>query len=140
MNKRVLPVLVACCFPLFSCSPSHKDFKPIIFAHVNVVPMDGNRILADQDVTVLDDKIISVKPAAGAVVPQNGQFIDSTDKFLMPGLGEMHAHLPEPSDPPEYMRTTLALYVANGVTTVRCMRGFSNHLAARNDVASGKVV
>lgn len=58
----------------------------------------------------------------------------------MPGLGEMHAHLPEPSDPPEYMRTTLALYVANGVTAVRCMRGFPNHLNARREVLSGKLL
>jgi imidazolonepropionase-like amidohydrolase len=102
--------------------------------------MDGSRTLANQNVTVVGDKIASVEPAANAAVPKDAQVIDATGKFLMPGLGEMHAHLPEPSDPPEYMKTTLTLYVANGVTTVRCMRGFPNHLAARQDVISGKLL
>jgi len=60
--------------------------------------------------------------------------------YLMPGLGEMHAHLPTPTDPPEYMRTTLMLYLANGVTTVRCMFGYPNHLATRQEVSSGQLV
>jgi imidazolonepropionase-like amidohydrolase len=132
-------VLVGCIL-ILNCPLARAESKAIVFVHVNIVPMDGDRILADQDVTVLDDKIVSVQPAAGAVIPKHGQLIDATGKFLMPGLGEMHAHLPEPSDPPEYMRTTLALYVANGVTTVRCMRGFRDHLAARQDVISGKLL
>ena len=97
--SKLVPVLVICCFLVFNCSLSHTDSRPIVFVHVNVVPMDGNRILADQDVTVLDDKIFSIQPAAGAIIPKDGQLIDATGKFLMPGLGEMHAHLPEPSDP-----------------------------------------
>ena len=120
------------------CALARGESNAIVFAHVNVVPMDGDRILADQNVTVVDDKIASIEPAVGAVVPKDAKVIDASGKFLMPGLGEMHAHLPEPSEPPEYMRTTLALYIANGVTTVRCMRGFPNHLAARQDVISGK--
>jgi imidazolonepropionase-like amidohydrolase len=102
--------------------------------------MDGDRILTDQDVTVVDDRISSIEPTASAAVPKDAQVVDASGKFLMPGLGEMHAHLPEPSDPQEYMRTTVALYVANGVTSVRCMRGFPNHLAARQDVISGKLL
>ena len=125
---------------ILNCPLVHAESKAIVFVHVNVVPMGGDRILADQNVTVVDDKIASIEPAVGAVVPQEAQVIDASGKFLMPGLGEMHAHLPEPSDPPDYMRTTLALYVANGVTTVRCMRGFPNHLNARRDVLSGKLL
>jgi predicted amidohydrolase YtcJ len=125
---------------MFGCPSAQAGSKAIVFAHVNVVPMDGDRILRDQYVTVIDDKIASIEPAAGAVVPKDAQLVDAAGRFLMPGLGEMHAHLPEPSDPPEYMRTTLALYVANGVTTVRCMRGFPNHLDARRDVNSEKLL
>jgi imidazolonepropionase-like amidohydrolase len=140
MIKRVLPAALGCCFLVFSCPLSRAGSKAIVFAHVSIVPMDGERILADQNVTVVDDKIASIEPAVGAVVPKGAEIIDASGKFLMPGLGEMHAHLPEPSDPVEYMRTTLALYVANGVTTVRCMRGFPNHLTARQGVITGKLL
>lgn len=138
-RRLFVPTLVCAVLVSFS-RIAEADSKPIVFLHVNVVPMDGNRILADQDVTIVGDKIVSVQPAASAVIPKDAQVIDATGKFLMPGMGEMHAHLPEPSDPPEYMRTTLALYVANGVTTVRCMRGFPNHLAAKRDVISGTLL
>ena len=137
--KRLLYVALAAC-TYFSCRLAQAGSKVTVFAHVNVVPMDGKRILADQNVTVIDERISSVEPAATATVPKDARVVDASGKFLMPGLGEMHAHLPEPSDPQDYMRTTLALYVANGVTTVRCMRGFPNHLAARRGVISGKLL
>src|SRR5262249_16584650 len=121
------------CLLFSSCSTAQSGSKVTTFVHVNVVPMDGRRVLLNQNVTVKDDTIASVEPASAAA-PSGAQVIDGLGKFLMPGLGEMHAHLPEPSDPPEYMRTTLTLYVANGVTTVRCMRGFPNHLGARQAV------
>lgn len=138
--KHVLPLALVWCALAFCCQIAEAGSKAIVFAHVNVVPMDGNRILVDQNVTVIGDQIASVEPATYAVIRKDAEVIDGTGKFLMPGLGEMHAHLPEPSDPPEYMQTILALYVANGVTTVRCMRGFPNHLSARQDVVSGKLL
>ncbi|PYT71700.1 MAG: amidohydrolase [Acidobacteria bacterium] len=128
------------CILEFAHQHAEAGSKTVVFAHVNVVPMDGDRILTDQDVTVVDDRISSIEPAASPIVPKDAQVIEATGRFLMPGLGEMHAHLPEPSDPQEYMRATLALYVANGVTTVRCMRGFPNHLATKRDVISGKLL
>lgn len=140
MTKNLHPATLACCVLAFSWSLARGESKTIVFAHVNIVPMDADRILADQNVTVVDHKILSIEPSGGAVVPKGSEIIDAAGKFLLPGLSEMHAHLPEPSDPPEYMRTTLALYVANGVTTVRCMRGFSNHLAVRQDVISGRLL
>jgi pimeloyl-ACP methyl ester carboxylesterase len=138
--KHALPIALVWCILVSGFQFAEAHPKTIVFAHVNVVPMDGNRILTDQDVTVIDDKIASIQPAANSVVSKDVQVIDATGKFLMPGLGEMHAHLPEPSDPPEYMQTTLALYLTNGVTTVRCMRGFPNHLTAKREVISGKLL
>jgi imidazolonepropionase-like amidohydrolase len=112
---------------------------PIVFAHVSVVPMDGDRVLSDQDVTIRGNAIASIEPAASAKIARDAKIIDGTGKFLMPGLGEMHAHLPSPADPPGYMETALALYVANGVTTVRGMLGYSNHLVVRKQIESGKL-
>ena len=37
------------------------------------------------------------------------------------------------------MKTTLALYVANGVTTVRGMLGYPNHLIVRKEIEAGEL-
>lgn len=139
--KRIvmaLSIFVVCASPAVA-KAANTDPTPIVFTHVSVVPMDGDRILPDQDVTIRGKLIASVEPAAGARLPKDAQIIEGTGKFLMPGLGEMHAHLPGPTDPPQYMKTTLALYVANGVTTVRGMLGYPNHLLVRKDIEAGKL-
>ncbi len=139
--KRIvmaLSIFVVCASPAVA-KAANTDPTPIVFTHVSVVPMDGDRILPDQDVTIRGKLIASVEPAASARLPKDAQIIEGTGKFLMPGLGEMHAHLPGPTDPPQYMETTLALYVANGVTTVRGMLGYPNHLLARKDIEAGKL-
>src|SRR5215469_1442521 len=82
--KYVLPVALMSCIFLFFEQFAQAGFKTIVFVHVNVVPMDGNRILADQNVTVVDDKVSSIEPAATAAVPKGAQVIDGTGKFLMP--------------------------------------------------------
>lgn len=123
----------------FVMRPASAAPTPVLFLHVNVVPMDGERILSDQAVTIRGDRIASIEPAAAAKIPREAQVIDGAGKFLMPGLGEMHAHLPGPTDPPGYTATTLSLYVANGVTTVRGMLGYPEHLAVRQQINSGKL-
>ena len=56
--------------------------------------------------------------------------IDGRGKWLIPGLIDMHVHLNDEGDG--------ALYVANGVTTIRNMWGFPETLAWRKDYGAGK--
>ena len=51
----------------------------------------------------------------------------------MPGLAEMHAHVP--SGDAGYVEEVLFLYVANGVTTARGMLGTPAHLTLRERIA-----
>jgi len=108
--------------------------SPVVFLNVNVVPMDAEHILENQTVIVGGEKIDLVGPSNTSQVPSGAVVIDGRGKYLLPGLADMHSHLPEPSDPPEYARSVLLLYIANGVTTVRSMRGFPNHLELREKV------
>ena len=48
-------------------------------------------------------------------VPEAAVVIDGHDRYLMPGLADMHAHIMDEDQ--------LLLFVANGVTTVRNMSG-----------------
>ena len=112
----------------------------VAFTNVNVVPMDADRVLADQTVVVRDGRIAEVGPAASVRVPAGARRVDGRGKYLMPGLAEMHAHIPGANAPAQTIRDIMFLYVANGVTTIRGMLGAPNQLALRDSTARGLVL
>jgi imidazolonepropionase-like amidohydrolase len=110
------------------------------FIGVNVLPMDKETVLADQTVVVTDGKIASIAPTGKAQVPAGAVKVDGKGKYLMPGLGELHAHIPDGTAPDADIERTLFLYAANGVTTIRGMLGDPRHLGYRERVAKGEVL
>src|SRR5262245_18196172 len=69
------------------------------FIGVSVLPMDSEVVLADHTVVVADGRIASLAPAAKAQVPAGAAKVDGKGKFHMPGLGELHAHIPGGNPP-----------------------------------------
>ena len=66
--------------------------------------------------------------------------IDGDGLYLMPGLTEMHGHLPDPRMSDIDIRNLLFLYIANGVTTVRAMEGDPSQFALRGQIDRGLLV
>jgi imidazolonepropionase-like amidohydrolase len=66
--------------------------------------------------------------------------VNASGKFLIPGLAEMHAHIPGGQAINEYTTRVMALYVLNGVTTVRGMLGSPLHLQLRSMTARNEVL
>jgi Amidohydrolase family len=59
----------------------------------------------------------------------------------MPGVGEMHGHIPPPAtSSKEFIDDVLFLYVANGVTTVRGMQGSPGQLELREAAKRGDTI
>jgi imidazolonepropionase-like amidohydrolase len=79
-------------------------------------------------------------PARSTRVPDGAVRVDGRGKYLMPGLAEMHGHLPGPNVPDAVSQDLLFLFVANGVTTVRGRRGYPNSVALRERAARGEFV
>jgi len=102
--------------------------------------MDSAATLPNQDVILRGSVIERVGPARNVSIPPGAMLIDGRGKYLLPGLADMHVHLPGPADPPNAAEAALKLYVANGVTTVRNMAGFPNHLVLRDRVARGELL
>ncbi|WP_187775656.1 amidohydrolase family protein [Luteimonas suaedae] len=111
----------------------------VAFTGVNVLPMDREVVLEDHTVIVEDDRITAVGPADEVEIPEGAQRIDGAGRWLMPGLAEMHGHVPGPDDP-GYAEDVLFLYVSNGVTTVRNMAGHAYHLELRERLADGDLL
>lgn len=137
-----LAVALAGCSGEAAVEPAAAAIAPdpdaIAFVGVNVVPMDSERVLEGHTVVVQDGRISSIT-ADDAQVPEGARRIDGEGRWLMPGLAEMHGHVPGPDDP-DYAEDVLFLYVSNGVTTVRNMAGHASHLALRDRVEAGELV
>lgn len=99
----------------------------IAFVHVNVVPMDRDRVLRDVTIGVSDGRITAVGRTAG--VPTDARVIDGERRlWVAPGLADMHVH----SD----TRDDLALYLANGITTIANMGDARPGFVARTTPAA----
>jgi imidazolonepropionase-like amidohydrolase len=120
-------------------SRQEQKTPAVAFINVNVAPMDRERVIENQTVIIRDGRIAEIGPAAKVKVPDGAQRINAAGKYLMPGLAEMHGHLPHPNQGEAVANSFLTLFVANGVTTVRGMFGFPNHPAWRARIAKGEV-
>ncbi len=120
--------------------PAATTSQAIAFTRVNVIPMDSERILTDHNVIVQGDRITGMGPADEMTIPDDARVIDGTGKYLMPGLAEMHGHLPSSNMSSVDAENILFLFVANGITTVRGMQGHSSQFALRDRVASGELI
>lgn len=114
----------------------------VAFVGVTVIPMDVVRVLSDQTVVIRDGRITTLGPAATIAVPPDARRVDAAGKYLIPGLAEMHAHIPSPDSAGrmDYAEEVLFLYVAHGVTTIRGMLGHPGHLDLRRRVDGGSVL
>jgi imidazolonepropionase-like amidohydrolase len=114
---------------------------PIAFVGVTVVPLDSERLVPNQTVIVRGERIAEMGPVGETPVPEDAQRIDAHGKFLMPGMAEMHAHIPGGASATETdMHRALMLFAANGITTIRGMLGEPRHLPLREAVARHEVI
>lgn len=146
MPPRYIPVAQVALLALLAGSASAASAQatpaaqPVAFVNVNVIPMDRDRVIERQTVIVLDGRIAAMGPAASVAVPAGARRIEAGGKYLIPGLAEMHAHIPGASASEQTMRDLMFLYVANGVTTIRGMLGAPNQLELRTKTASGEIL
>ncbi|HEX6042219.1 amidohydrolase family protein [Longimicrobium sp.] len=123
--------------PHAACAQAADDVTA--FTDVTVIPMDSERALPRHTVLVQGDRIVAVGPSASVAVPNGARRIDGRGKYLVPGLAEMHGHVPPPGAPAQYTEDVLFLYLANGITTVRGMLGADGQLDLRRRTSRGEL-
>ncbi|HET8623557.1 MAG TPA: amidohydrolase family protein [Gemmatimonadales bacterium] len=110
----------------------------VVFTDVTVVPMDRERVIAGQNVIVQDGRITAIGPSATVRVPSGATRIDGRGKYLMPGIAEMHAHVPGEQNPQAV--DIMALYVLTGATTIRGMNGTPFQHELKRRIAAGEIL
>jgi len=88
--------------------------------NVNILYEDCSGFIPNQDVVIKDGKILKISQHQDSL-QTTIKTIDGTDKYLIPGLVDSHAHLKE-------SKNDLLLYLVNGVTYIREMKGIPIHL------------
>ena len=128
--KRLFPLLVVL------SAANVVDAASTAFINVNVVPMTTETVITGQTVVVTNGIVAAIGGVDQVLVPEKVDVVDGTDRFLMPGLAEMHAHVPDAGTPD--LDRVFSLFAANGVTTVRGMLGRPSHLALRQQLLDGE--
>lgn len=156
--KKVLALLlipVAALFLFYSFNSVEVEYTfdgddlTHAFTNVDVIPMTGEEdILRNKTVLIEKGRISSILDDAKIKFGPNTIVIDGTDKYLIPGLAEMHGHVP-PTHPPanfpsfyddDYVESTLFLYVSAGITTVRGMLGYDRQLELKEKVLNREYI
>ena len=120
------------------------------FENVTVIPMtEGGSVIRNATVIVENGRVKALQ----GPVPRGAQRINGRGKWLIPGLMDMHVHLPSDdylpdyetprSDPPRANFDTqdmMTPYIANGVTQIFNLDATAIAIGRRNEIASGKVV
>ena len=112
-----------------------RGHEPVILEQVRLVDVASGQVAEPADLAVQHGSILppGSEPDGAIRVPAAGM-------YLIPGLAEMHAHVPPQRVGEQQILDTLMLYLAHGITTIRGMLGEPAHLVLRQQLASGEVI
>ena len=131
--------MIPLAFAAFSAMASAQGANVFAFLDANLITLNEEEILTGQTVIVVDGRIAAIGSEDAVAVSADAITIDAASGYLMPGLAEMHGHVPG-TDDPQYLEDVLFLYVANGVTTVRGMQGREGHIELRGRIERHEVL
>ena len=130
-----------CLTATMGCAAPAAAPGAIAFFNVDVLPMDREGVVEAQTVIVVDGVIADMGPASEVQVGSGATVIDGTGRYLMPGLAEMHAHVPPGANPRrEDVEDILFLYIANGITTIRGMLGSDYQIPLADELERNEVL
>ena len=135
--KKIL--LLICALLAIACSHTQEKISEsaIVITNANIIDVTNGTILEKHQIIIDSGKINRI-----ALEIKNLQkyttIIDGTGKYIIPGLAEMHAHIPTPTTKETRIKETLFLYLSNGITTIRGMLGHPSHLVLREKAKKGK--
>lgn len=110
------------------------------FTNGRIITMINGESPTASELIVEDERIVAI--GNRLTTPPDAVQIDLQGGYLLPGLAEMHAHVPAPDNAlgKSYTDEVLFLYLANGVTTIRGMLGNPAHLDLKVALAEHSVL
>lgn len=122
--------------------------RQFVIKNVNIIPMTlRNNVLYNVTVVIKGTRIESLNGS----VPNDAEIIDGKGKWLIPGLIDMHVHLPTdfhiglklPTQAPDIVfnvQDIMTPYIANGVTTIFNLNASVESFCQRKEIERGNVI
>ncbi len=125
---------ISCANPQEPVSPSAQ-----LITNVTIIDVRSGKEIPSQQVVIDSGKIKTINTIIEHPEAYHNR-IDGKGKYLIPGLAEMHAHIPPPTASAQHTEETLFLYLSNGITTIRGMLGHSEHIRLRERAKNGDLL
>lgn len=122
--------------------------KPLVIKNVSVIPMTSpNTVLHNATIIIRGNRIESINSS----IPKDAKIIDGKGKWLIPGLVDMHVHLPTDTyfgsklltQAPEIKFVTqdiMTPFIANGVTTVVDLNATMETFSQKKEIERGYII
>ena len=86
---------------LFGCGDQSgsRESQDIAIVGATVVDGTGGPPIPDSTIVISGDRIIAVGSSGGVKIPENSRIVDASDRWIVPGMIDIHAHFWESGRP-----------------------------------------
>lgn len=128
-------------FLILSCNSEKKEQYDLLILNASIVDVGSGEIIPERLVGISGDTIRFVGDMADSDNYEAEKTLDAENKFLMPGLWDMHVHFRGGDTLIEENKDFLPLFLAHGITTVRDAGGdiTPSVLEWRKQIANGSL-
>ena len=116
------------------------EAAPVAFENVTVIDMTGSAPQPGMTVLIDGETIVATGRPGSIDVPDGVEVMDATGKYMIPGLWDMHVHIPFFFTGNAVRDIDIPLFIANGVLGVRQMWGRREAIALRNSINEGRIL
>jgi imidazolonepropionase-like amidohydrolase len=147
-TNHISAIGILTCFLFLSFTGESQNPTQIVIKNVNVIPMTSpNNIINNATVVIANNRIKNIN----GEVPKNATIIDGKEKWLIPGLIDMHVHLSTdsyfglklPTQAPDLAFNTqdiMTPIIANGVTTVLDLNSTMETFSQKKEIERGYII
>ena len=133
LNKIALYFIL---FIFIGCSKNTQNNHIVVLDGVSIIDGTGNNLKPSMSIIIKNDTIMNIFEEGDFDYPANAKIIKLHNKYVIPGLFDMHAHMPQKEYQKEICRTLLDF----GITTIRNPGGgIVATVELRNSLLAGEI-
>jgi len=117
MKRALLLIIISVI--IFSCKKEKGKSFDILIANANIIDVQNDTIQNKKFIAISNDTIQLIGDMKNIEAYNASEFLDAENRYVMPGLWDMHVHFRGGDSLITENKEFLSLFLAYGVTTVR---------------------